>query len=289
MESDAPNESRGPNYQVRALARALDILDAFSLSRPELSLSEIAAAADIPLSTAKRLVSALEERGYLEQSADTDLYRVGVRAFEVGSVYIQSTSVEAEAHPTLEWLARGCQQTANLGILNRGEVVHIAVVPPDRPIRYFATVGVREPLYCTGLGKVLLSEYSDEQLVEYVNNTEFEQRTRRTLTSLDMLRIHLQEVRDRGYAMDDEESVVGLRCISAPIRNARGEIAAAVSISGASFEFDEQALPKYVESVTRAAGEISTRLGYSIHPGEDVTTAETGSGNAPVPENKVDD
>lgn len=259
-------ESRGPNYQVRALDRALDILDSFSLNAPELSLSKIAERVDLPLSTVKRLVSALEDRGYLEYSEDTELYRIGVRAFEVGSIYIQSTSVEAEAHPTLEWLARGCQQTANLGILNRGEVVHIAVVPPDRPIRYFATVGEREQAYYTGLGKVLLSEYTDEQLAEYAAQTTFEQRTRRTITSLDMLRIQLREVEKQGYAMDDEESVVGLRCIAAPIRDAKGQIVAAVSISGPSLEFDEQLLPRYVDSVKNAGLEISRRLGYSIRP-----------------------
>jgi IclR family transcriptional regulator, KDG regulon repressor len=266
MAAHDQTESRGPTYQVRALDRALDILDSFSLAQPELTLTEIAAAVDLPLSTTKRLVSALEERGYLEHSPETEQYRIGIRAFEVGSIYIQSTSVEAEAHPTLEWLARGCQQTANLAVLDRGEVVHIAVVPPDRPIRYFATVGEREKVYCTGLGKVLISELPEDELQKIADREPFEARTRRTITTLDLLKIHLEQIRESGYAMDDEESTTGLRCIAAPIRNAKGEITAAVSISGPSFEFGEDTLPDLVTAVKQAAAEISSRLGYAIQP-----------------------
>lgn len=284
MGASETGEPRGPNYQVRALARALDILDAFSLARPELTLTEISEVVDLPLSTTKRLVSALEERGYLEHSPETELYRVGIRAFEVGSIYIQSTTIDAEAHPTLEWLARSCQQTANLAVLDRDELVHIAVVPPVRPIRYFSMVGEREQVYCTGLGKALISEFEDERLRELASRISFEPRTRRTITNLDMLRMHLQEARERGFAMDDEESVVGLRCVAAPVRNARGGIEAAVSVSGPAHEFGEESLPGYVDLVKRAASEISSRLGYGIRPDgpreQESHAAETGSPEA---------
>jgi IclR family transcriptional regulator, KDG regulon repressor len=264
LSSRPARESGGPNYQVRALDRALDILDSFSLQQSQLSLTEIAERGNLPLSTAKRLVSVLEERGFLEQVPESDTYRIGIRAFEVGSIYIQSTTIEAEAHPSLERLAQKCQQTANLGVMNRGEVVHIAVVAPDRPIRYFARLGEREQAYYTGLGKALLSDHSDEELDLYASSTQLVARTRRTITTPELLKMHIQEVRQRGFAMDDEESVVGLRCIAAPIRNAKGEIVAAVSISGASFEFSEDVLADYIESVKAAASEISTRLGYNV-------------------------
>jgi DNA-binding IclR family transcriptional regulator len=249
---------------VRALDRALDILDTFSLHKSQLTLTEIAARGDLPLSTAKRLVSVLEKRGFLEQVPETDTYRIGIRAFEVGSIYIQSTTIEAEAHPSLERLAQKCQQTANLGVLDHGEVVHIAIVAPDRPIRYFARLGDREQAYYTGLGKALLSDLCDEQIDEYVASTPLVAKTRRTITTAELLKMHLDEVRERGYAMDDEESVVGVRCIAVPIRNARGEITAAVSVSGAAFEFGEEVLPAYIESVKTAAAAISTRLGYDV-------------------------
>jgi DNA-binding IclR family transcriptional regulator len=264
LSSRPARESGGPNYQVRALDRALDILDSFSLQQSQLSLTEIAEHGNLPLSTAKRLVSVLEERGFLEQVPESDAYRIGIRSFEVGSIYIQSTTIEAEAHPSLERLAQKCQQTANLGVIDKGEVVHIAVVAPDRPIRYFARLGEREQAYYTGLGKALLSDHTDDQIEEYARSIEMKAKTRRTITTAELLKMQIQETRQRGYAMDDEESVVGVRCIAVPIRNAKGEIAAAVSISGAAFEFGEDVLPDYIESVKEAAAEISTRLGYDV-------------------------
>ena len=121
----------------------------------------------------------LEERGYLERSPDTEKYRIGVRAFELGSIYIQTTSIEAEAQPVMRQLARECQQTANLGILSGFEVVHIAVVPPDRPIRFYTTVGQRDSAHCTGLGKALLAHLRPEELAELAGDLPFPRRTAR--------------------------------------------------------------------------------------------------------------
>lgn len=269
--------SRG-SYQVRALERALDILGLFSLSNPELSLADIAAQTEVAKSTTFRLVSVLVDYGYLERVPDTDRYRIGIRAFELGSVYIQSTSIEGEARPFLERLAVKCRQTANLGVLNGGEVVHIAVVAPDRAIRYNASVGDRELVYCTGLGKALISEFSDEQLAELVEQHPFVQRTRRTITSLEVLRAHLSDIREQGYSLDDEESIVGLRCVAAPIRNEKGEIVAAVSVSGPSSEYGESAFSEYVAAVTEAAHGISTRLGYGAVEPEFAEDALSGTG-----------
>jgi DNA-binding IclR family transcriptional regulator len=274
----------GNSYQVRALERALDILGLFSLREAELTLSDMSDRTGVAKSTTFRLVSVLTEYGYLERLPDAERYRIGVRAFELGSIYIQSTTIEAEARPFMEALARECQQTANLGVLSRGEVVHIAVIPADRAIRFYASVGEREKAYCTGLGKALISEFSDEDLADLVALHPFVQRTRRTITSLDVLRINLAEIRRLGYALDDEESNPGLRCVAATIRNDKSDIVAAVSVSGPAFEFSEDALPSIAESVTRAARDISTRLGYAIQTTAQPKAAElnatvTGNGD----------
>lgn len=251
-------------YQVRALERALNILSLFSVSVPELSLSDIAEQTGIAKSTTFRLVSVLTDYGFLERIPDTERYRIGIRAFEIGSIYIQSTSVEQEARPFLARLAAECNQTANLGVLNDGQVVHIAVVPPDRVIRYYAAVGDRVDSHCTGLGKALICDFSDEQLADLAERHPLVSYTRRTITSLDILRAHLKEVQEQGYAIDDEESFIGLRCVAAPIRNDKGEIVAAISVSGPSAEFGESALPSIIDAVVLAARGVSARLGYGV-------------------------
>jgi DNA-binding IclR family transcriptional regulator len=253
-----PGESR---YQVRALERALDILDAFSLAESQLSLTAIAARVGLAKSTTTRLLSVLEERGYLERSPETERYGIGVRAFEVGSVYIQTTTIEAEAEPALRRLARECQQTANLGILSRGEVVHLAVVAPDRPIRYYATVGQRESAHCTGLGKVLLATLDDGQLDEIIAARGLPRRTEYTITAPAQLRAQLARVRAAGFALDEEEAFPGLKCVAAPIRDHKGRTVAALSVSGPAPEFAPDALGRYTAAVLRAAGEVSARLG----------------------------
>lgn len=251
-------------YQVRALTRALRILDLFSLTRPELSLAEIALEADVPKSTAFRLLSVLEEHGYVDRDAEAESYRMGVRPFELGSVYLQTRTIEDEARPHLRRLARGCHQTANLGVLNRGEVLHIAVVPPDRPIHYFASVGDREKPHCTGLGKALISEFDRSQLEDLLTQHPPIRYTDNTITDIDDLERSLAEVRRQGFAFDNEERFAGLKCIAAPVRNDKGEIVAAVSVSGLAPEFGEPELPTFVDEVRNAADAVSLRLGYGV-------------------------
>lgn len=261
---DNPGRLARGNYQVRALERALDILECFTPATPELSLTDIAKKVSLSTSTALRLLAVLHERGYVERSPDTDRYRIGVRALELGSVYLNATTLISEARPYLEWLARECQQTANLAVLSEGEIVHIAVVAPDRPIRFNAYVGQRDGAHFSGLGKVLLAELPQADLRALVQQRGLERRTRRTITTLEALELELAQVREQGYAIDDEESAVGVRCVAAAIRNERNEAVAAVSISGPANELRDEVLPSYIDAVKHAAQEISRRLGNGV-------------------------
>ncbi len=251
-------------YQVRTLERALEVLGAFSLERPELSLSDLAMATDLAPSTTLRLLSILAQYGYVERSADTDRFRIGVGMFERGSIYIQTTSVEAQAQEPLAALARECNQTASLAVLDRTDIVHIAVVQPDRAFRYFAPVGQREMAHTTGLGKALLSGLSDEHLEELVKERGLPGRTDRTITMFSALRAHLAGIREQGYAIDNEESIVGLRCIASPIFDDRNRVVAAISASGPAAEFTDATMPGIIKIVRKAAAMVSERLGHGV-------------------------
>lgn len=253
-----------PQYQVRALERALQILGSFSLEQPERSLSELSRATELAPSTTLRLLSILAQYGYVERSAETDRYRIGVAMFERGSIYIQTTSIQAEAQEALAALARTCNQTASLAVLDRDDIVHIAVFPPDRAIRYYAPVGQREMAHCTGLGKVLLSGLSDDQLDDVVRRRGLPGRTDRTITTIGALRTQLQQVRSQGHAIDNEESVVGLRCVAAPIFDNRNRVTAAISASGPAGEFTDETIPEFARAIKRTADAISGRLGHKV-------------------------
>lgn len=259
----ATTERGSATYQIRALERGLDILEAFTLAAPELSIGEIAERARLPKPTIVRLLSVLADRGYVERVPDSERYRLGVRTLEVGSVFLQSTSLEAEAKPIMAALAHATGQTANLGILNRLQVVHIEVVAPNRPVRFWASVGEREAAHVSGLGKVLLTALPPEMLEDYLAIPR-EARTAHTIVGTTALREELRITAERGWAMDLEESNLGVACIAAPIRNAAGEIAAALSISGLRAEFEAgEGMQWFVDRVCSAAGEISGRLGWN--------------------------
>ena len=251
----------GSNYQVRALERALDILDAFDITTPELSITRLAERTGLPKSTVIRLVSILVERRYLERAPETESVRIGVRAFEVGSVYIQSISLEAEARPIMARLAAKTGQTANLGILDGRDVVHLAVTPPDRPLRYWATIGKREQAHYTGLGKVLMAALSDDELAAFFAAGPLQRLTEKTLIDPAPLRLALAAIRTQGYGVDDEESNLGIFCIAAPITDRDGQVIAAISISGAKAEFTDEIRPTYIETVRQAGADISARFG----------------------------
>lgn len=257
----SPATATGANYQVRALERALDILDAFTLVTPELSITKLAERTGLPKSTVIRLVSILVERRYLERPADSESVRIGVRAFEVGSVYIQSTSLETEARPIMARLAEQTGQTANLGILDSRDVVHLAVAAPDRPLRYWATIGKREAAHYTGLGKVLMAALSDDELDRFFRAGTLARKTAKTLADPAALRTDLELTRARGYGVDDEESNVGIYCIAAPIVDHEGTVIAAISISGSKAEFTAALTPTYIDAVRQASQDISGRFG----------------------------
>ncbi|MCC6674538.1 MAG: IclR family transcriptional regulator [Thermomicrobiales bacterium] len=265
-----------PQYQVRALERALDVLDAFTIGEPELSFTELTARTGLSKGTAVRLLAVLERRGFLERSNETERYRIGVRAFEVGSIYIQTLALEREAHRYLDALVEECHQTANLGMLDHGEIVHLLVVPSRRPIHYSVQSGQRDDAHCTGLGKALLAGLSASELDALIADRGLPRHTERTITTTDELRAELATVRARGYAIDEEESVPGLTCIAAPIYDDRGSAAGAVSVSGQSSEFAEPNRTAYANAVLRTANEISRRLGAAVHdePPADAIRAE---------------
>jgi DNA-binding IclR family transcriptional regulator len=262
VNSGTGSAERG-TYQIRALDRGLDILEAFSLSNPELSIGDIAARTGLPKPTIVRLLSVLTGRSYVERVVGAERYRLGVRTLEIGSVYLQSTSMEAEARPVMMRLAEKTGQTANLGILDNDQVVHIEVVPPDRPVRFWASIGKREDAYVSGLGKILLASLPLDARNRYLQRPRTHV-TVNTIVEANELAQELDRTASRGYAIDNEESSHGVVCIAAPIWDRTNRVVAAVSISGAKAEFqDAETMSAFIQYVKNAAAQISARLGWS--------------------------
>lgn len=257
----ADGAAGAPKYHERALLRGLQVLTAFTVERPEHDLGSLSAALDLSKATLVRLLDCLKFAGFVEADPRTGTYRLGLRAFEVGSVYQQTATLDRIGRPILSRLAEATGQSTNLAVLDGSQIVHVSVVPSPRPIRYEGYVGLREDAYCTGLGKVLLAALDPDALDAYLRQVTFRRRTPNTISDPDPLRRELAEVARRGYALDNEEVSPGLRCVAAPIRTDSGATIAAISVSGPKAEFEGPNLQSLVEAVTGAAAELGARLG----------------------------
>jgi DNA-binding IclR family transcriptional regulator len=260
VNSDPPVERA--TYQIRALERGLDILEAFSVNTPELTIREIAERSDLPKPTVIRLLSVLADRGYVERLEGSEGFRLGVRTVEVSSVYLQATSVETKARPIMTRLAQATGQTANFGIMDNFQVVHVEVVAPDRPVRLWASIGKREDAHVSGLGKVLLAALAEEDLERYLKLPRAPY-TQFTITDADALRQELLLTAERGWAIDRQESNLGVVCVAAPVRNVTGKVVAAISITGLLAELEADGrIENLATQVRAAATDISGRLGW---------------------------
>lgn len=257
-----PRGAKSPNYQVRALQRGLAILQTFSEGEPTKSLAEISRCLAIPKATTLRLLECLRHETWLTYDADRGRYALGMAALEIGSAYLAASRIEQRAMPFLRRLAELTNQTANLGILNDNQVVHVAVVEPDRPLRYHGSVGARDLAHCTGLGKVLAA-YLDEPMLRILLSAGLPRRTPTTITDPDAFRKELHRIRAAGFAEDLEEGAPGLRCLAAPVLDADGRAVAAMSISGPAAEFESNRAI-FLAAVLENAGGLSARLGWTV-------------------------
>lgn len=230
-----------------------------------MSLTDLAGRVGLKTTTVHRLLSTLIAHGFAEQDKTTARYYLGIKAFEIGNAALSGMDIRTIARPFLKQLVDRLNETANLAILDRGEVVYIDQVESTNIVivRMFARVGSRGPAHCTGSGKVLLSGLADEELLPLLERMNLARFTPRTLTDREDLLRELRRIRTEGYALDRGERDEGVNCVAAPVRNADRRVVAAVSISGPTARMgEEDMLARFVPQVKEAAEGISARLGY---------------------------
>lgn len=247
---------------INAVDRALRILDLFSEQHKELKLTEISQQMKLHKSTVHGLLRTLAHHGYITQNEENGKYKLGLKFIEKSELVLSSLDLRRIVHGQLQKLAAKFGETAHLVILEGGEAIYIDKVEGDSAIGMYSRLGKRAPIYCTAVGKVLVSEKTEPELQQMAQQQNFVPRTPNTISSAEELIAEIAHVRRQGYALDDEELEIGLRCIAVPIRDNRGEIIAAVSISGPVTRLSDQKLPKMIENLKDAAYRISGQLGY---------------------------
>jgi DNA-binding IclR family transcriptional regulator len=247
---------------VGVIGKVLRILELLDQTPAGLPLKDIAAKTGINKSTVHRFVSHLESEAYLYRDA-TGTYMLGPKLVRLGSgVNFQATLANI-SRPTLEKLREVTDETVNLAVLDGANILYLDVLESFHTFRLVSQVGMRRPLHCTSLGKAILANVDDERKQEHLlSSIEFTTDTARTLTSVARLKKDLAQTRIQGFSLDDEEAQVGARCIGAAIYGPDCKVLGSISVSGPVSRVSKERLPFFSAEITKAAREISWRLGY---------------------------
>ena len=249
-------------YIIQAVSHALDLLEQFHGDVDELGVTELSKRLKLHKNNVFRLLATLESRGYIEQNRATENYRLGLKSLELGQTFIKQMGLLRQAKPILEKLVAECNETSYVAIFKEGYIVYLDVVETDLTVRVVSRVGSRLPAHCTAAGKIHLAFMSEEE-IEAVLPAELKEYTPTTITDRAALKKELQEVTEKGYAIDNEELDPGVRCVAAPIRDYTRRIVGAVSISGPSMRLGDARIEKELVPLVLDAGEeLSTRLGF---------------------------
>nr|WP_319947860.1 HTH-type transcriptional regulator BhcR [uncultured Shimia sp.] len=245
---------------IQSLDRALVVLETLGQSNG-MTLSEIASHLDQSVATMYRVLSTLAARGFVENDPQTQAWHIGPMSFRLGSAFLRRSSVVERARPVMRDLMQATGETANLGIEKDGHVMFLSQVETHESIRAFFPPGTLSPMHASGIGKALLSCYSDDALSRFLRTHARESFTEHTLCDPETLRAEMQNARRLGYAVDDEEKNLGMRCVAAPIFNFYGEAVAGISVSGPISRLTQERVAQVGADVKSAAESLSRGLG----------------------------
>lgn len=255
--------SKDPNgYNVRAVERALQILECFDDEHPEMGVSEIAQAVDLHKATTHRIMTTLLNFGYLERAVDGQRYRLGLRLTELGYKAIRRMDLRREALWHMNQLSRQWGEAVDLSIFDHGEVFYIEMIPGSHALTIAAAVGQRLPAHCTASGKLFLAHLPALELDAFLGRP-LGPFTKKTITSADLLRQQLAAVRQQGYAFDDEEFETGIRAVACPVFNREGSIIAAMSIPSPASRMTLESIPEIARALSEATAAVSRRMGWN--------------------------
>ena len=246
---------------MQGIERIIKILDSFSLDEPELTLKELTNKTGLPKPTVYRIAEALNKVNILSKDDNVSKYRIGVKLFELGSLYLETLELRKLAFPEIEKLSKYTEESIHMGVLDGNEVTSIEGLGSTHNLQAKLWIGKRSPIYCTSIGKAILAFLPKKEQEEILTTIEFKRYTKNTITDKKNLKKELESIRRQGFALDNEEHDEGIMCVGAPIFNNKGEVVASISISGPKIRMKEQELEKYKKLLMDSVKRISDKLG----------------------------
>jgi len=250
------------DYIVHNVDATFEVL--FLLAKkPNLTTEEILSNFSISKNQLQKILSILTTRGYVEYNKKKKTYSLGIKNFELGYSYLSHVEIREQARPYLQYLGDGIKENVYLAIRSGWEIVYIDAYEVDRPVMVKSRVGKLLPMYASASGKVHLAFMEENELDEFFKSVKLKPFTEKTITEEKVLREHLEKVNKEGYAIDDEEWEKEVRCLSVPVFDYKGEVAAAITLSGPSFRIPYNRLIELKDIFLEKSKELSERLGYS--------------------------
>lgn len=244
---------------VQSIQRAFQVLEVLRLEARPIGVSEMAKILGLTTTTAYRLLSTLKGCRAVQQDPQTHLYYLNDFLLLYGKAVLSRYDFLSSAHPVLGELSKNVGETVFMGILDDCfDLIYIDQVDSlDHPLRMTPQIGLRQPSHSTSLGKVLLADLPDEKLNLFLSKCSFTKITKFTISTDQELRKEMDKIREVGYALDQEETEIGICCVAAPIRNSRGTVAA-ISISGPSSRMRSKGLDNILsKEIVATASELS--------------------------------
>ena len=268
MEQKTRQESRSGNNKegiggVQSVQRALDLLEVFLEHGPEIGLSRLAELLNLNKATAYRLLSTLEERGFVRRSAGSRKYALGVKLFELGYYFQSQMGVRRVALPYLKEMVELTNESGFLCVREGDEALCVERVESQREVNIFSLrVGGKQPLHCGGAPRALLADWSPAELAEYAARTGLPALTRHTIHTLDQLQEDVEKTRKQGYVVSMNDVNLGIAAVGSPVYDHTGRVVASISLSGLSTRYDPEHVTELGRVVLDAAKRFSRELGF---------------------------
>src|SRR4249920_564419 len=257
VEHDADVRDGG----VQSVDRALSIIETLAEDDEGYRLSDLAVRTGLSTSTAHRLLATLEKRRFVQFDRTESKWHIGARSFSVGATFARRRNFAAQAMPYLRKLRDQTRETANLAVVDDESIIVLTRAESREIMRSLTKVGGRVAMVASGVGKAVLATYADEDVNAIIRHHGMPRQTEKSIVRPGDLFRELAAIRRQGYAVDDEEACMGLRCIAAVVYNDNSEPLAAISVSGMTSRITDERLATLGETVREVAAELTLALG----------------------------
>jgi IclR family transcriptional regulator, acetate operon repressor len=260
-KSNADNHPDPRDGGVQSVDRALLIIETLAEDDEGYRLTDLAVRTGLSTSTVHRLLTTLEKRRFVQFDRGESTWHIGAQSFAIGSTFVRRRNFVTQALPYLRKLRDQTRETANLAVVDDGAMVVLTRVESREIMRSVTKVGGRVPMVASGLGKALLATYSEQDVFAIIQRDGMPRLTSKSIVRAGELCKSLHDIRRQGYSVDNEEALIGLRCVSAVVYDDCSEPLAAISVSGKASRVPNDRLPILGKLMQEVAAELTMALG----------------------------